>query len=106
MRPASFLARHWLTLAAMVGAGGLAVAQVLWFRAAQPTVPELALATVGALAALAAFLFLLLLICWRVRRPFRDLRYRWVTRDIDRQMKAMRSSPHGRFHRTFRTPSR
>ena len=107
MRPGRrFLARHWLTLAAVVGAGVLAVAQVVWFRAVQPTVPQLALATVGALVALGAFLILLLYVSSATRRPLRDLRYRWITRDIDRQMRATRSSPPGRFHRTARTATR
>jgi hypothetical protein len=104
VRPVSrFLARHWLTLTAVVGVGVLAIAQAIWFRATKPTLPHLALVTVGGLVAWGAFLLLLICIAWQVRRPLRDLRYRWVTRDIDRQMKATLPSPPGRFYYKMRS---
>ena len=97
MRPASrFLARHWLTLTAVVGVGVLAVAQAIWFRATKPTLPHLALVTVGGLVTWGTFLILLLCVSWATRRPLHDLRYRWMTRDIDRQMKATRCSTPAR----------
>jgi hypothetical protein len=107
VRPTSrFLTRHWLTLTALVGVGVLAVAQAIWFRVTKPTLPDLALVAVGGLAVLGVFLLLLICVALQVRRPLRDLRYRWLTRDIDRQMRATRASTPRRFHRTARTATR
>ena len=82
------------------------MAQAIWFRVTNPTLLDLALVTVGGLVAWGAFLLLLLCAYSAARQPLRDLRYRWLTRDIDRQMNVMRSSPPARFHRTSQRATR
>lgn len=82
-----WLGREWFTVLVLSCAMVLGLAQVWLERAFHP--PVLVLVATGAfcVAAWVAFIYVVL----RLRQPLHDLKYRWITRGVDR---AMRQADH------------
>ena len=75
--------RNWFIGVVVTVAALLALAQV-WLRLAFD-LPLIALAAVAGCAVAAFIAFVLSVL--RLRRTWADLRYRWLTRQVDRAMK-------------------
>jgi hypothetical protein len=96
------LAHYWYLLVAMPMATALAAGELAWFRATHPPLVHIAVVAALALVATSAFIVSLVWLHVKVRGPLRNLRYRWLTRDVDRRMKSARerclrdpaSAPH------------
>jgi hypothetical protein len=87
MQARGIIYRHWFVLAIIVAAALLAAGQLAMYLAFKPDLVFLAAGAALSTFALLTFACVLACATHRLRRWWADVRYRWLTRTIDRKMR-------------------